>query len=1002
MIGLVLSMLKARRGQAWTLALLAMFATAAAIAGPAYLGAVDRAVVSHEVAHATAAERSLSVATVLPPQGIGGPNYADALFALTNLDGFRSVYAESFVVLGLEAGVSSESQFDYRQGACEHLVIVAGRCLAGQGEVVIGADTARRRGLAPGSVVTLTYAEITDPNNPVYQPVGAPTQLTVVGTYQPRDPGELYWGGRGYFTADSAGRRAEPVFTGQVTLDGMDHQQQQVSIDAFADPQTLRPDRLDQVSAQLTDASGQLGDLRGDVQYNTEIPDLIARIHAGQHLAHQVVPVAAVPLVLLAWFVIFLAVGYAAEARRFELGLLALRGTRLPWRWWLAVGENVIPIVLGSAAGFLVGQVAVALLARARLGSGSTALVGTDGWRYAVLAGAGAVLCALLAQRRALATPVSALLRRVVRPAPAWQAVAVEALLVLLAVVAVAQLRTSGGQLTGLALLVPGLVMLAIALLAGRAVVPLAARYGRWALTRGRTGTGLAALQLARRPGAQRLLVLLTVAVALLTFAATATDVAAQARADEAQVAIGASRVLMVDNMTRAQLRQAVHAADPQGRWAMAVVVLGDSAPDEPPRLAVESDRLAAVTAWRADFGPLSAAEVARRLHPPSPGAVVLTGSSFTLDASAEDFDPRNKLRLVVNLAPVGGSATVNADFGTLVAGRHAYTAAASDCAAGCRLISITLQQGAQGAYQVRLTLHSLGAAGGPLDSARFGTVDSWVATSSTQLRGGPDGLAVALDNRSGLTAESRLKPKDAPYPLPVVSTEALPGNATLDGLGSAAVPARQAGRVRGLPGLGRYGTFVDLDYADRAADDSGYADSAQVWLGAAAPGNAVQLLADHGVVVREDRGAAQLRAALDGQGPALALWFHLLAAAFAVILATGGIALVAGVDRRRRTEDLAALRVQGLRRRVSGRAGLWGYLVVVLAALACGLVAAAVAWAVTGTDLPVFQGVRHWYVPRLPGAPALLAPLLTVAALFTAVSTGAAAALRRSVARRR
>ncbi|HWB34797.1 MAG TPA: hypothetical protein VHA75_02115, partial [Rugosimonospora sp.] len=88
----------------------------------------------------------------------------------------------------------------------------------------------------------------------------------------------------------------------------------------------------------------------------------------------------------------------------------------------------------------------------------------------------------------------------------------------------------------------------------------------------------------------------------------------------------------------------------------------------------------------------------------------------------------------------------------------------------------------------------------------------------------------------------------------------------------------------------------------------------------------------------------------------------------------------------------------QGLRRRVSSRAGLWGYLVVVLAALACGVVAAAVAWALTGADLPVFQGDGHWPLPKVPGALAVLAPLAAVGALFAGVCAAAAAALRRSV----
>ncbi len=932
-----------------------------------------------------------------------GVNLADALYSLTNVPGFTPVFGENYVILGLEAGEHSETNMDYRQGACEHLVMVTGRCLAGEGEILIGDTTAKRRHITPGTVLLITYAEITDPTHPVYNPVGVPTELTVVGTYRARDPSELYWGTHGYFALGPNGVPTEPIFTSQYTFDHLDHLRQLISIDTFADPGTLSPDRLDTVNTQVTNVSDGLAQLGSQATYESSIPDLINRIHAGQHLAHQVVPIAAVPLVLLAWFVIFLAVGYGAEARRFELGLLALRGTRLPSRWWLALGENVVPIVLGSAGGFLIGQLTVALLARARLGTASATLLSTAGWKYAVAAGLGALLCALLAQRRGLATPVSSLLRRVVRPAPAWQALAVEVTVIILAVVAAVQLRTSGGALTGVALLVPGLVILAIALVAGRAVVPLAARYGRGALLRGRTGTGLAALQLARRPGAQRLLVLLTVAVALLTFAATATDVAAHARANEAQIATGATRVVTVDTVTRLQLLQAVQQLDPAGRYAMAVVPLSEGGPDEPAKLAVQSSRLATVADWRADFGGLSAKQVADRLHPASPDTVVITGGTVSVDATTSDFDRRDGLRLVLSLAPVDGSGSVTADFGNLIEGEHTYLYSIPECRAGCRLVNFSaLTTSSLGGYHVSLALHSVTVDGRPaVSTAQFGQAANWISTSSARLTGDSGGLTMVLDNTSGLPAESWLKPNDAPYPLPVVSTAKLAGDATIAGLGSA-VAVHQVGRVTGLPGLGESGTYVDLEYADRVAADSGFAAGAQVWLGSAAPANVNQLLAEHGLIVVRDQTISRLHTELDGQGPALALWFHLLAAAFAVILATGGIGLVAGVDRRRRTEDLAALRVQGLRRRVSSRAGLWGYLVVVLAAVACGLVAAAVAWWVTGADLPVFQSTPHWPLPRLPRLPALLLPLLAVGALFAAVSALAAAALRRSVARER
>ncbi len=65
------------------------------------------------------------------------------------------------------------------------------------------------------------------------------------------------------------------------------------------------------------------------------------------------------PLVALSWFVLFIAVAAGTQERRFELGLLALRGARLPNRWWLAAGEAILPILAGSVAGYLVGHFVV-------------------------------------------------------------------------------------------------------------------------------------------------------------------------------------------------------------------------------------------------------------------------------------------------------------------------------------------------------------------------------------------------------------------------------------------------------------------------------------------------------------------------------------------------------------------------------------------------------------------------------------------------------------------
>ncbi len=192
MISLVLAMVWARRGQAVTLALLALFAVAAAVAAPAYLRAVDRAVAAGQVRTAVPDERGFEVSGLqndrnsseLEPDG-EAINFTDIGTALIGLPGFDYVYAAEYPTIGIEPTVLVRSRFVYRQDACPHLSMVGGRCLIGEGEVVIGEQTARRLSLAAGDPVTLTFATFSsDPQTPRFEAGGAPKPLTVVGVYR--------------------------------------------------------------------------------------------------------------------------------------------------------------------------------------------------------------------------------------------------------------------------------------------------------------------------------------------------------------------------------------------------------------------------------------------------------------------------------------------------------------------------------------------------------------------------------------------------------------------------------------------------------------------------------------------------------------------------------------------------------------------------------------------------------------------------------------------------
>jgi len=112
------------------------------------------------------------------------------------------------------------------------------------------------------------------------------------------------------------------------------------------------------------------------------------------------------------------------------------------------------------------------------------------------------------------------------------------------------------------------------------------------------------------------------------------------------------------------------------------------------------------------------------------------------------------------------------------------------------------------------------------------------------------------------------------------------------------------------------------------------------------------------------------------------------VAAAFGVVLALGGVGLVATMDGRRQAQDLRHLRRQGLSRRDVRRATLWGVVGLVLAGCVVAFANAWLAWLVVGDSVPLFADVHQGPTPpRWPTWPAVTAAWLAASAALTATS---------------
>jgi len=967
MISLVLAMVWARRGQAVALALLSMFGVAAAVAAPAYLRAADRAVAAGQIRLAPPAELSVALTLSLADRRTGDdpsgtdPQTLRVTPGLTSLPGFGYVHASRVNAVGLERDRDDPTRLVHRQDVCAHLVVVAGRCLVSESDVVIGEGTARRLGLRPGQSVTLRYAEFSpDPRVREYLPAGDAKKFLVTGFYRPADPGEAYWGGQGYFE----GR--EPAFVTEASLRGMDVGAVLVTVDGYAGPGALDVDHLPAVRAGLDQLQTAVAAQGSDIELHTGLPGLLARIDAGRAALHRIVPVLAVALVLLACLTIFLAVGYGTEGRRPELAVVALRGARVPQRWWLGSGENVVVIVAGGILGCLAGQLLINAVTAVRF-PGVGADPGLDSLRWAPVTIAAAVLTAMLAERRQLATPVLELLRRAPAVRGAARAVAFEVAVLLLAAAATTQLAVSGGALTGVGALATALVLIAAALLAARLLMRGITAWSRRALDRGRLGAALAGLHLSRRPGGVRLLGLLMAAVAVAGYAASAVDVAARARQTEALLGVGADRVVSVAPVSAPRLLAAVRLLDPDGRFAMAAMRLPTTG-DAPPVVAADTTRLAAVAAWPGE-GPGSDA-VARALRPAAAEPVRFTGGELRFDITGEGFAAGSRPEAAVTVSSSAGNETVR--IGPVSAGRHTYARPVAVCADGCVLDAIHLQRGLPGDIAGTLVLHGL-------------TGPAWRSTEGGRVAAGADGLRIQFNLVSELTAGVYVQPADTPLPLPAATAGGLSAP-TVTGFDGRTLPVSRETAVPVLPGIGRTGTLVDLDYADRYAAGAGGDTVTEVWLSAGAPADVLDRIRSAGLAPRSDVRAADVRAALDHDGPALGLLFYALVGTLATLLAAGTLSLTDTVDRARRVEDLAALRGQGLPAVDLRRATLWTYPALAVVAVATGTLIGVAGWRITGWALPlaVTLPYSHWpSVPALAGtAAAVLAVLAGVAAL--------------------
>jgi len=517
--------------------------------------------------------------------------------------------------------------------------------------------------------------------------------------------------------------------------------------------------------------------------------------------------------------------------------------------------------------------------------------------------------------------------------------------------------------------------------------VPVATWLGRRLTARGTYAAALALLAVARRPVTRRVVTVVAVASALLVFSTYAVSVGARNRQLAAQRDNGSAMVADLTGTDVSRVRKAL-AAVTDGH-ATPVVRIG--AGDEGLRttLAVDPETFGRIALFP-DSDP--AAIPWSQLRIPTGRRLSLTGRSVSFLATPDrlqvdaGFSVSFQLQL---LDAVGGEKTV--DLGSVPTGGPRRMGAAVRCAAGCTVVGLRVSALYGTSFRGRVTISDLRVAGGSTDLP--GRAADWRAGVAERHRieaaaAGAGRLVVQLDSEG--TTTPGLMSRYFPAALPAVVTG--PGStpsagAVLgDGLNGASRPLVSIAELPRAPAVEAAAAVVDLDLLQHWGSRTGESARIQVWFDSEDPAALARVraaLERAGVEIAGVRRVSEIRHSYDTSVPAWSLQLGVLVAVAGLLLAALVLVLLVASTWRRRSRDLACLRMSGVPRRALGRVAVGEQLPIVLLAVltggGCGLLGVAFAL----PTVPLFAQ------PRPASTLDLSAPWGTVLAVLAVALAG-------------
>jgi putative ABC transport system permease protein len=962
-----------RRSQSLVLVIVSALVTTCAVFAPLFVrtleqGLLQAGLVERDVADTTVVVRAVRTAqdpTVTPDElRAVMPEEATRWFH----DGVGMTTADTRVQP--RAGMqTSPLRLVARQDSCDHVEMVSGSCPSVPGEVLVSAADAAKWGWSEG-----TRFEVADPSASPATPSDAvaPVPLTVTGVYRVV-PDPNYWlrtvvdGKSGFLIAEGVNNVAaiDDFLTGQETFD-TGWAQASASLEFPLDRETVTLTTV----PQIRDSLQGLDRVSESVTVASPVPDIVATVVAGRSIVRTLVPLLLAQLALLAVTVLALMAHAAVEQRRPEIALARLRGRSRDGGGRVVKAELSLTVLLGAPLGIALALAVSDLVRRTVMPAGVPFELRWPVGAAAALAVVGSLLAVHAVSRPVLREPVGALLRRV--PPQASKGLRLLDVVVVV-VAALGVVAVVSGDVEGpTALLTPMLLALAVGLLGAALLRRLAARAGQRALASGRLATGLAALSLARRPALRNVLVVVTAACALATFAANAVLVGSYNRTSRAQLETGAPAVITTDTTSPAALAAAVDGLEEaQRQQATPVVIIRPRDPSAVPTLLARPAELSRIGYAVPTVG-------IDELTPPVAPSIQLEDGEITgtltweLDEFRTGDEPVGKAPpsstgipggdLSIDPAPVQIGITVSTPDGEFLDRDLAQVPQSSSgtsqvsapvlCPQGCRLAGLWVRGTDPWAEHVtgRAVLSALTLGGQPLE---LGGEDRWLPAQAgpeggtQELSGAGDELVIDFDT----TGRRVFSPvADVPSPMPVILAGDPPADATEDGftligLGGRPVASEAVATAEALPALGARGALADLDAQLKVGGAAPPGSELEVWLGSEDPQVLAAVegsLTAAGIPVISTTTVEQATARYDASATGWGLLLGVFTGIMALLVAALVVGLVAVTSWRGVARDLAGLVVAGTPRAVVRSAVRREQLVTVVAGVllgtACGV----------------------------------------------------------------